>query len=38
LSAPYGKIECMFDLQALAAVDPHADEPALIERIDFWSG
>ena len=26
-------VECMFDLDALAAVDPHADEAALIERI-----
>ena len=26
-------VECMFDLEALAAVDPHADEAALIERI-----
>jgi hypothetical protein len=26
-------IECMFDLEALAAVDPHADEAALIEQI-----
>jgi hypothetical protein len=28
-------VECMFDLEALAAVDPHADEAALIERIDW---
>jgi hypothetical protein len=26
-------VECMFDLEALAAVDPHADEAALIEQI-----
>jgi hypothetical protein len=25
----------MFDLEALAAVDPHADEAALIEQIDW---
>ena len=28
-----GSIEYMFDLEALAAVDPHADEAALIEQI-----
>ncbi|MDT5053642.1 MAG: hypothetical protein QOF66_2008, partial [Mycobacterium sp.] len=29
---PY-TIECMFDLDELAAVDPHADEAAYIEQI-----
>src|SRR5882757_5925083 len=28
----------MFDLEALAAVDPHADEAALIERISWLEG
>jgi hypothetical protein len=28
-------VECMFDLEALAAVDPHADEAALIEQIGW---
>lgn len=27
--------ECMFDIAALTAVDPHADEAALIERIGW---
>jgi hypothetical protein len=33
LSEPSLIVECMFDLGELAAVDPHADEAALIEQI-----
>jgi Domain of unknown function (DUF222) len=35
MSHPCSIVECMFDLQVLAAVDPHADEAALIERIGW---
>jgi hypothetical protein len=34
LSDPSSTVECMFDLAGLVAVDPHADEAALVARID----
>src|SRR6478672_9703071 len=35
MSGPRTIFECMFDIDVLAAVDPHADESALIEQIGW---